>query len=114
MMRFSSTDREKINRLEHDPSSTPLYEHLRDCLVWPDEEPPFISKDGFLLLGSLWAIRGFIHRGLSPDNWDHKPLVYQKIWQDALDDVPQWPGFKRLEISDVDREFMRQAEIDEF
>lgn len=58
-----------------------------------------LSNDGWELLGDLWSIRGFIHKGLSPERWGRNPTYYQRVWQAARESALRWPGFRRLTLS---------------
>src|SRR5688500_4753979 len=98
-MRFSPSDRSALEELRADPAAVPSYELLKAGRVWPDERPPRISNAGYELLGDLWIVRGFIHRHLPRERWGLDPEHFAKVWENALRDVPGWPGFQRLELS---------------
>ena len=108
-MRFAAADAEALQQLVFDPTCEPSYELLKACLVWPDERPARISKEGYRLLSDLWIVRGFLHRQLPPANWGLDPSYFQEFWRNALADVPEWPGFRRLELSGADREYLRES-----
>ena len=105
-MRFSQSDRERLERLTFDPTCEPSYELMKSCLVWPDERPAEITKEGYELLGDLWIVRGFMHREVPLEQWGLDPAYFQEVWRSALADVPRWPGFRRLELSDADRTYL--------
>jgi len=108
-MRFSSADREGLGQLVFDPESEPSYELMKACLVWPDERPGTISREGYELLGDLWIVRGYLHRNVPPENWGLEPRYFQEVWRNALVDIPQWPGFKRLELSESERAYLSRS-----
>ncbi|AKT37849.1 hypothetical protein [Chondromyces crocatus] len=112
-MRFSELDREKIERLEYDPASEPSYELVKSHLVWPDEEPTAVSEAAYDLLCILWFIRGLMHRHVPPAHWGPDAAALQNAWQDALREIPRWPGFKRLELSEADRAFLDRCTREE-
>jgi hypothetical protein len=107
--RFTPQDREKLEQLVVDPECEPSYELLKSCLVWPDERAAGLTKEGYELLCDLWIVRGFIHNGVLPDKWGLDPAYFREVWQNALVDVPGWPGFKRLELSEHDREYLSKS-----
>src|SRR5262245_35937210 len=108
-MRFTQEDRESLERLAFDPRCEPSYELLKACLVWPDERPAQISKEGYELLCDLWIVRGFLHRGLPPEKWGLDPGYFQEGWRNGRADVPHWPGFRRLELKEADRAYLLQS-----
>lgn len=108
-LRFSPPDRAALQRLVFDPTSEPSFELLKACLVWPDERPERISSAGYELLGDLWIVRGFLHRQVPTEAWALDPAHFQEVWRDALEDVPGWPGFRRLQLSEVERAYLDQS-----
>jgi hypothetical protein len=105
-MRFSQLDRPCVTRLVYDPTCEPSYDIMKACLVWPDERPDRISNDGYELVGDLWIFRGFLHRGVPRHEWGLNPDYFETVWKNALDDVPCWPGFRRIELSSLERLFL--------
>jgi hypothetical protein len=103
---FAESDRAVLAELVFDPACEPSYELMKSCLVWPDERPLRISKEGYALLGDLWAVRGFLHRVVPLSQWGLDPTYFQTVWQNALVDVPEWPGFKRIDLSESDRAYL--------
>src|SRR5512133_1049470 len=51
------------------------------------------------LVGDLWIYRGALHRGIPLQQWGVNPERFQSVWQTALEDIPNWPGFRRIELS---------------
>jgi hypothetical protein len=98
-----------VNTLTFQGNSEPSFELLKSCLVWPDERPTKISNAGYELVCDLWIVRGLIHQGVPPDKWGLDPAYFPEVWKNALVDVPQWPGFRRLEISDADRRYLEES-----
>jgi hypothetical protein len=108
-MRFTPSDREIIERLTFDPTCEPSFELLRSCLIWPDERPTGISNAGYRLLGDLWIVRGFLHQNVPFEKWGIDPAHFQSVWQAAINDVPGWPGFRRMELSEADRAYLASS-----
>lgn len=105
-MHFTQDDRVRLEELVFDPTCEPSYELMKACLVWPDERPAMISKDGYEMLGDLWIVRGFIHRQVPCEQWGLDPNYFQEVWRNALSDVPNWPGFRRMHLSQLDQAYM--------
>lgn len=105
-MRFAESDKLGIERLVHDPSCTPSYDIMKACLVWADERPDRITTDGYELIGDLWIFRGFLHRGLPRNEWGLSPEHFESVWKFAREDIPNWPGFRRIELSSSERQFL--------
>lgn len=105
-MRFNQADCETLQQLVFDQTAQPSFELLKTCLVWDDERPAQISKAGYELLGDLWIVRGYMHRNVPVDQWGLDPAYFQGVWTQALHDVPNWPGFKRLVLSERDNEYL--------
>jgi hypothetical protein len=105
-MRLGREDELALQQLTYDPGAEPAYELLKSCLVWPDERPVRISSEGYEFLGDLWAIRGFLHRELPLVRWGLDPAYFQEVWRVGLATVPNWPGFKRLQLSEKDRQYL--------
>lgn len=105
-MHFKREDRVHLESLTFDPMCEPSYEWIRACLIWPDERPTKISSDGYELLGDLWIVRGFIHKHVPRERWGLDPEYFQEVWENALVDVPNWPGFRRMQLSISDQAYM--------
>ncbi len=108
-MRFVPSDRESLERLVFDPSCEPSFELMKGCLVWADERPAKISKEGYELLGDLWLVRGYLHRNVPVEQWGLDPAYFQEVWKNALEDVPRWPGFRRLDLSHAERAYLDEC-----
>ena len=111
-MCFSDADRQRLQGLTYDPKAEPSYELLKSCLVWPDERPEEITNEGYEVLCDLWIVRGFMHRNVAVDEWGLDPPYFQRIWQEALRAIPAWPGFRRLDLTPAEREYLRRAMSD--
>lgn len=105
-MFLTQADRAAIERLVFDPSLAPRFELLKSCLVWEDERPRELSSDGYQYLTYLWAVRGFIHKGVPFERWGLDPEPFRHTWNDAFDTCLRWPGFRRLGLSTRDRAFL--------
>ncbi|HEY6725433.1 MAG TPA: hypothetical protein VI197_15465 [Polyangiaceae bacterium] len=108
-MRFSEADRVKLLSLRFDPDAEPSYELLKSCLVWPDECPEGISREGYELLQDLWIVRGFLHKQVPRENWGFRTTRFEDVWAQALQDIAEWPGFKRLQLSKADAEYLQRS-----
>lgn len=100
------SDRVLIERQAFQCDAKPAFELLKACLVWPDELPAGISNEGREYIYDLLIIRGFIHRGLSENKWGLDSQYFIKVWQEAIASSIPWNGFRRLEISEVDRDYL--------
>ncbi|MGC4064900.1 MAG: hypothetical protein QM784_09715 [Polyangiaceae bacterium] len=111
-MRFTEVDRQIVNRLVYDPTCEPSYELMKACLVWSDERPTEISHDGYSLLCDLWIVRGFLHKNRPFEKWGLDPTYFQAVWSNGLIDVPLWPGFRRLELSEKHRDYLLKSDAE--
>jgi len=102
---FTGKDLKLIESLVFDPNLTPSFDIMRSCLVWQDERPAGLSPTGSESLIDLWCARSFLHQGR--DFSDHRldPEYFRKIWERALRQDFQWPGFNRLTLTEADKVF---------
>ncbi len=99
-----------LNTLRLDPDATFYFDYLKCCLMWTDERPAIaLSEAGRELLTDLWIVRGFLHRVEPRENWGYDPDYFAAAWQYGLANVPQWPGFQRLVLSDADQKTLEQC-----
>jgi len=105
---FLERDRNLIENLKHDPSLKPSYSSLSGLLIWQDELPSNITPNGHDVLGTLWTGRSALHRGLSLSDVPINPEFCIKVWEQALIEIPNWPGFKRLSLNETDKIFLNQ------
>jgi len=105
---FKGKDLKLIESLVYDSSSEPNYESFKGCLVWPDESPNDITMDGFEKLSILWAVRSLFHQGLTIADHPLDPEYCRNIWERANQEIPGWPGFKRLTLNDKDKAYFEQ------
>ncbi len=103
---FTGKDLEIMKSLKFDPSLKPNFESLKGCLVWKDERPRGLSLDADDLVNSLLIARASIHRGLTLDDLPFDPEYYKELWALAQQQISEWPGFKRLTLSDEDRLYL--------
>ena len=82
--RLSPDDCGLLGNCVLDPDAEPSFELLKYCLVWPDERPNGLSRDGWRLLGDLLIVRGFLHRGVPSEEWGLDPAYFRQVWEDAL------------------------------
>jgi len=105
---FSQHDRELIESLVFDASLKPEFNGLSSCLYWDDELPLGVSRSARLMVGQLWIVRALLHRGLTFDDDDLDPEACRSIWEQATEEIPDWPGFKRLVLNKKDKEYFDQ------
>jgi hypothetical protein len=105
---FSEEDRKLIEALVFDASLSPEYNALSTCLYWDDELSLEISWSARKMLGKLWIIRSLFHRGLTCDDHDFNPEACRSLWKQATEEIPDWPGFKRLVLSKKDKEYFEK------
>lgn len=111
MKLFTEGDRELVRSLKYDPESEPSFELIKSCLVWPDEIPSQITSPGRSLLDELLATRGFIHRQTPLEEWGvtGDASCYQELWLQAIAEIPEWPGFRRLGLNKKDRGYYERC-----
>lgn len=100
-------DFDLLGALVLDPDAEATFDMLKYCLMWPDERPSVeLSQEGRELLTDLWIVRGFIHRSLPREKWGLDPQYFAEVWELGLAKVPEWPGFKRLVLSERDSAYL--------
>ena len=115
MSYFSGKDLELIEALVYQPDLEPGYDVMRDALVWSDEWSYYLSSEGFEKMCKLRIARSFIHREIPFSSYPGDSDALQKAWFEAREQVPNWPGFKRLKLSQKDKDFYKeQSENDGF
>jgi hypothetical protein len=105
---FSQQDRELIEALVFNPSLEPEYNALSTCLYWDDELSLAMTREGRKVVRKLWIIRSLFHRGLTCDDHDFSPDACREMWKQATEEIPDWPGFKRLVLSKKDKEYFEK------
>ena len=105
---FSEQDRERIESLVFDTSLTPEFNAVSACLYWEDEMPGRISREGMTTIRILWMARSYLHQGLTFEAHNLNPEALRLLWQKATEEIPDWPGFKRLVISKKDKEYFEK------
>ena len=102
---FSEYDRELLNSLVFDPSLKPEFNAVSACLYWDDECPETITPLGRRQLRIMWYTRAYLHTDNSFVGAGEHEQYHRAWWEQALLEVPTWPGFKRLTLSEEDRAF---------
>jgi hypothetical protein len=106
---LSQEDRQAIESLEYNPGLEPAFDLLKFCLVWEDERPTRISSAGYDIVCDLWIARSFMHHRKLPKNkWGLDPDYFQEIWESALKEKLQWPGFQRLILKPEDEKYLKE------
>jgi hypothetical protein len=98
---FALRDLKVIEALVYNPSLEPGYELLKGCLIWRDEMPDNITPQGWDVLGTLWGARAQLHNiNAGAEPW--LPGYGRETWDQAMKEITNWPGFKRLTLSEKD------------
>ncbi len=109
-MAIPERDLELLKGLTFDANVEPMFDLLKYCFTWPDERPlDHLSSEGREFLSDLWIVRGFIHRSLPHEEWGLDPEYFKDTWEFALTKVAQWPGFKRLVLSETEKAYLAEC-----
>jgi hypothetical protein len=109
-MKISSHDLSTLNNLAFDARVEPEFEVIKHCLTWADERPLIkLSDSGQEFLSDLWIIRGFIHRLIPSEQWGLDPKYFSEVWNFGLLHVAQWPGFRRLTLTEKDNLYLQHS-----
>ncbi|MBP7861878.1 hypothetical protein KA183_09370 [bacterium] len=106
---FSERDKRLIDALIYDPSLKPKFNDLADYFIWLDELPSNFSIEGEDKLESLWVGRSLLHKGLTFAHHPINPEYCATMWNRALEEIPNWPGFKRLKLNEKDNELFQKC-----
>lgn len=108
---LSDLDRSLILACVFDAECSPGFDTVKWCLIWPDERVDDLSPAGYEVLCDLWIVRGFIHRGVPESEWGVDPASghFQRVWRLAEQEVPSWIGFRRLQLSQPDTDFLNEC-----
>ncbi len=107
MNHFTDAEIAALNQLEYKPDEPACFDPMRWALRWRDEEYP-CGGDEYHHLLDLAVARSFIHQGKPREQWFAiaPTSYYMEVWDEALARAPNWPGFKRVELSDADRQYL--------
>ena len=110
MTHFTETELKALDELFYDDKALPYFDPLRDCLRWLDEVPPTASGSAYEHVIDLAIVRGFIHLGRKREEWYAlSPTTYfSEVWDEALKGAPNWPGFRRLSLSESENAYLDQ------
>ena len=104
----------RLNSLQYDESLKPNFEEIKYCLIWNDEVPDSIRWEVTELLYDLIIYRGLVHRQLPPQKWPgNNPQYFQDAWEFGLKNIPNWPGFNRVSLSEEDQQYLFNCTNDE-
>jgi hypothetical protein len=103
---FSDHDRELIESLLFNASMKPEFNAVSACLCWDDEWPREITNKGHRKLRELWMARSYLHNDNSFDAAGEYAEEWREVWEQAIQEIPTWPGFKRVTLSEEDRAFL--------
>jgi hypothetical protein len=107
MTKFSKVEVEAFEKLVFVATAEPIFDPMRDCLRWEDEVPEAVSSEIYKKFTDLLIARKYLHEGRPKDNWwsVESTSYFLDLWLQALKEIPNWPGFKRLELGESDLEY---------
>ena len=99
-----------FEKLQFRAELKPHFDPMRYCLRWEDEEPECVTKDIYEKFLDLLIARKYVHEGLSKDKWfTLEPTSrFVDFWEHANTVIPNWPGFKRINLSESDRKYFEE------
>jgi hypothetical protein len=106
---FTGNDLKLIESLVYDPTLTPSYDLIKNCLVWEDERIDGLTPAGYESLCDLWIARSFLQRKLDFSAHRLAPDYFKSVWERALEQGFHWPGFNRLSLSKKDLAYYEKA-----
>jgi hypothetical protein len=104
---FKGKDLDLIQSLVYDSSLEPMYCSFRMYLHWPDELPSGITPEGYETLCDLWIARACLYHGITLDQ-SLDQAVFTRVWDRAIAQGLQWPGFQRLKLSNIDQSYFQK------
>lgn len=112
MSYFTADELKLIQSLTYNPKLMPYYDAAKDCLIWEDERCDIgLSSLGYEKLCDLWIARSFVHLNKPFSTHPLDPNYFREVWKSALSSNFDWPGFKRLELSERDKKyFLRERQ----
>ena len=113
MSPLSDADRGLVEALPFDGQAAPAFNEMTWCLVWPDEVPDGLSREGYRIVRDLLVARGFIHRGVPVEAWDEGYLDRWEAWNEALSSRLRWNGFRRIALTTAQRTELRRHLTDD-
>jgi hypothetical protein len=113
MSLLSDEDRGLLETMPFDPAAEPAFNEITACLVWDDEVPDGLSREGYRTVRDLLVARGLIHRGIPVEEWDFGFPDRWERWNEALADGLRWNGFRRLALTAAQRALLRRYLADE-
>ncbi|MEM9906993.1 MAG: hypothetical protein AAF921_18410 [Cyanobacteria bacterium P01_D01_bin.44] len=108
--KLSKAEIEAFQKLKFNSNLRPVFDPMRYCLRWEDEEPESVSKDIYERFLDLLIARSYLHLGRPKDRWySLEPTDYfRDFWDYANEVIPSWPGFMRLELTESAREYFER------
>lgn len=104
---FVPQDLQRIEQLVFNNSLEPRFNALSGYLVW-DDELPDVTPDGLDVLQTLLTARSLLHRGLTLADHPINVEYSTRVWEQAMKEIPNWPGFRRLMLSQAEEAFFDQ------
>jgi hypothetical protein len=106
---LTQADRALIEGATFNPALRPSFEVIKSCLIWEDERPRELSRNGSQFIARLWVVRSFIHQGIPPERWGVDPTPFENAWRAAQGAGLRWPGFMRLTLSQEDARYFKMS-----
>jgi hypothetical protein len=100
---LSDGDRRLVDEQAFDPDAEASFNEVTWCLVWSDEIPDGLSRDGYEIVRDLLVARGLIHRGVPVESWDYGWMDRWERWNEALASGLRWNGFRRIGLTTAQR-----------
>ena len=96
---LGTTDRLLVENAIFDEHAEPAFNEITGSLVWPDEIPDGLSREGYDTVRNLLAARGLIHRGIAIEDWEAGFTELADEWNAALRTRLRWNGFQRIALT---------------
>lgn len=109
---FTDDELKIINALVYNDSLKPVYDPVKDCLIWDDERPEGLVGRSYEKVVDLWIARSFLHRGYPREQWygiNPRSTYFADAWESALKQSSKWPGFRRLQLSPEEKTYLIDA-----
>ncbi len=110
MSHFTDAEIELLNSLPFDSAARPIFDPIRSCLRWHDEEPARLAGGAYERFLDLLVVRSFIHQDKPESQWfSISPTTYfTEIWTEAQQRAPNWPGFRRINLDSGSRDLFER------
>lgn len=110
---LGETDRLLVESQFFIEDATAAFNEVTGCLVWSDEIPDGLSREGYDTMRDLLTARGLIHRGIPIDQWEVGFSGLADEWNAALRSRLRWNGFQRIALTTEQRALLEQYLADD-